>query len=305
MRNTIKRGLAVLAAGILGTIGMAGLASTASAVTSDYYVTTSDEVQCGSITITLHNVSPWIYPVSYSTDGTTPTANGPKYGPVVDNRGDAPDDQTGTKTLTFAEDFNGGEVTVKYVVAAGSEKDLYVGLSVGEVKTVTVNTDCVAPDVVETYSWYTSLKDGVTEPVNADSVTWPQTLAGQGEIAPKCGEVIQVDTYTGTRAEIDAVVGDGILDGLPPEDSGIVTGWYFLVGEACPVVTPDPTPVVTPEPTPVVTPATPDVPVKVQTDGGELAATTTQDYTVPGVIAAFMILLSAAGAGVAVKRSKS
>jgi len=88
----------------------------------------------------------------------------------------------------------------------------------------------------ETYSWYTNLKDGVTEPVDANSVTWPQTLAGLGVVQPKCGEVIQVDTYKGTRAEIDAVVGDGILSGLPPEDSGILVpgSWYFLVGEACP-----------------------------------------------------------------------
>lgn len=113
----------------------------------NYYLQTSHTVACGTATLTLRNVSPWIYPVSYSTDGSTPNANGPLYGPVVDNRGAAPDDQTGTKVLTFSEDT--GVRTVKYVVAAGTEDDLYRDKPVGQVRTFTVDTDCEA-NVVET-----------------------------------------------------------------------------------------------------------------------------------------------------------
>jgi hypothetical protein len=116
-------------------------------VPTQYYLSTSHLVACGAITITLRNVSPWVYPVSYSTDGTTPDALGPNYGPVVNNSGVAPDDQTGTKTLTFTEDQNGGTVTVKYVVAAGTESDLYKNLPVGQVTTVVVDTDCKEPPV--------------------------------------------------------------------------------------------------------------------------------------------------------------
>lgn len=110
--------------------------------TPRYYLVTSNEVACGEIKISLRNVSPWIYAVSYSTDGSTPNADGPKFGPVVDNRGEYPDDQTKTKTLTFTEDENGGSITVKYVVAVGSESDLYKNLPVGQVTTVVVDTNC-------------------------------------------------------------------------------------------------------------------------------------------------------------------
>ena len=50
-------------------------------------------------------------------------------------------DTTGTKTISFLEDS--GPHTVKYVVAAGSERDLYKNLPVGTVVTVVVQSDCL------------------------------------------------------------------------------------------------------------------------------------------------------------------
>lgn len=135
-----------------------------------------DATVCGQISITLRNVSAWIYPVSYSTDGTEPNANGPKYGPVVDNRTDTNGDGkldlngpikdvSGTKILVFEEDENGGTVTVKYVVAAGSEDELYKNLPVGQVTTVVIDTDCKDTPVTPTAPYVKDLcyddRDGI------------------------------------------------------------------------------------------------------------------------------------------------
>lgn len=97
-------------------------------------------VECGTATIYLRNVSPWIYPVTHTVDGGAEA-----YGPVVDNRTDGglggpQKDQTGSKTFTFGEDT--GVHTIAYVVKAGSENDLYVGLPVGEWTEFTVESDC-------------------------------------------------------------------------------------------------------------------------------------------------------------------
>lgn len=117
-----------------------------------YFLETSHEVACGATTITLHNVSPWLYRVlvETSTDGTTWTRttdlNGAAIVPgviEVDNRGEAPDDQTGTYTVTFGEDT--GDHLVRYRVSSGTESDLYVGLPVGEWTEFTVTTDCEEP----------------------------------------------------------------------------------------------------------------------------------------------------------------
>jgi hypothetical protein len=102
-----------------------------------YYLQTSHVVECGLAKITLRNVSPWIYPVTVEVDGVA------SYGPTVDNRGDAPDDQTATREITFPEDS--GQHTVRYRVAAGSESDLYNGLAVGEWTEFTVESDCEQP----------------------------------------------------------------------------------------------------------------------------------------------------------------
>ena len=103
----------------------------------DLYIETSHTVGCATASVTLHNHSPWVYPVSVVVDGGTST-----YGPVVNNLGAASNDQSGTKNWTFSEDS--GTHTIKYRVDAGTESDLYNGLPVGEWTEFTVETDCEA-----------------------------------------------------------------------------------------------------------------------------------------------------------------
>ena len=105
-----------------------------------FYLETSATAECGSVTVSLTNHSPWIYPLSVSVDG------GPFYYiGSVDNRGTNPNHQTGTWTIDFAEDS--GEHTVQYKVAAGTESDLYNGQPAGETRSITTTTNC-EPDVV-------------------------------------------------------------------------------------------------------------------------------------------------------------
>lgn len=65
---------------------------------------------------------------------------------IVDNRGEAPDDQTGSYIVQFAEDSGNGLREVRYRVSSGAEDDLYLNLPVGTFQTVTVYTDCVEPE---------------------------------------------------------------------------------------------------------------------------------------------------------------
>jgi len=82
--------------------------------------------------------------------------------------------------------------------------------------------------VTETYSWL--MPNGGTN----TNVTWPQSLVGLGDRPAPCGVTYQVDTYTGTRAEIDSVVSDGVLTGSA-EDGFLLTGasWHFNIGAVC------------------------------------------------------------------------
>ena len=106
-------------------------------------------------------------------------------------------------------------------------------------------------------------------------------------------------------AEKDYVKGTG----LPNLWDG--TSVDYVVDTDCvdPVVTPEPTPSPepTPEPTPVVTPeptpATPEVPVKVQTDGGELPAQ--NGGAAAGILALAVIALSGLGSAVAIHRGRA
>lgn len=113
----------------------------------EFYIETSHTQVCGAATITLVNHSPWVYPVSYRVDNDapigTPDTTGP-YGPVVNNTGANPNHQSASKTFTFPEDS--GDHVIRYAVRAGTEADLYLGKPVGEVKTITVSTNC-RPDV--------------------------------------------------------------------------------------------------------------------------------------------------------------
>lgn len=124
-------------------------ATTIPVVPGPNYIETSYTVACGTTTITLHNVSPWIYPVSVYVDGATT----PSYGPTVDNRTDGglsgpQKDATKSRTITFPEDS--GAHTVSFVVNAGSENDLYMNLPVGTMTTYSVGSDCIPPETTTT-----------------------------------------------------------------------------------------------------------------------------------------------------------
>jgi hypothetical protein len=116
--------------------------------------------------------------------------------------------------------------------------------------------DPVPAEVTVTNSFL--LPDGGTP----DNVTWPQAHV----IDPtQCGTGwLQVDVWTGTQAEIDAILADGILE--QGEDSHVIVDWLFVQQDECPVVVPPVTepPVVVPpvvEPPVIETPETesPDI----------------------------------------------
>lgn len=82
--------------------------------------------------------------------------------------------------------------------------------------------------------WVTWQTTFLTEnPQGANDVTWPQSFIGIGQIAPVCDQQVQQDRYVGSREAIDAILADDTLDGLPPEDSGVVTSWVLVDGGVC------------------------------------------------------------------------
>lgn len=123
-----------------------------SATTGDYYLETAyNNETCGQATITLRNVTPWMYRVLIETqtaDGSwtrvaADTGNQWMVVPgvmEVNNLGDAPDNQTGTYTVRFAEDS--GTHNVRYRVSSGTEADLYAGQAIGTFNTFAVNSNC-------------------------------------------------------------------------------------------------------------------------------------------------------------------
>jgi len=116
---------------------------------------------------------------------------------------------------------------------------------------VLVSPEVAAVEAVycEWYTWDTG--SWTPTATNANDVTWPQSLVGAGQIAPTaCETTYQQDLYRGTRAQIDAVVGDGILTGPnPPEDSALVQKWDMVSTELCPPVLIEVTPeVITTDP---------------------------------------------------------
>src|SRR5690606_370132 len=111
----------------------------------------------------------------------------------------------------------------EYVPAIG---DPTIEVQVDETCTVTVN-------------WITTFL--ISDPQNASHVSWPQQFAGFGsDYVPACGVQIQQDIYTGSRAVIDAVLEDDMLDGNPIEDSHIIQSWKFLDGGECAPEVPQP-----------------------------------------------------------------
>jgi LPXTG-motif cell wall-anchored protein len=116
-------------------------------------LSSSHTQQCGSVTISLTNTSPWIYPMSVeiSRDGGA-TWGEHSYGPTVDNRTDgglSGPQQTATRSRTLDFDEDEDVTHIRYRVQAGSENSLYVGLPVGEWTTVEVDTNCEEPPVCE------------------------------------------------------------------------------------------------------------------------------------------------------------
>lgn len=139
---------------------------------------------CGTATLTLHNRSPWIYPVSYREvmqgDAVpvigSPDAAGP-YGPVVDNRGSAPNDQTKSKTFTYPEDS--GTHVIYYAVRAGTEDQLWKGKPAGELKSIVVKTDC-EPNKVPLPADQAST-DSCNPPGVTNNVEWAALLSASTE----------------------------------------------------------------------------------------------------------------------------
>lgn len=124
--------------------------------TPKYFLQTSHATTCGQVTISLRNVSPWLYRVLIEEKvgnnwvRVGASTGDPKWQAapgvmIVDNRGEAPDDQTGSYIVQFAEDSGNGLREVRYRVSSGAEADLYVGLPVGEFTHVQVDTDCLSP----------------------------------------------------------------------------------------------------------------------------------------------------------------
>jgi len=82
-----------------------------------------------------------------------------------------------------------------------------------------------------TPKWFEGLNGHVGYPAGA----FPQAYVGAGQIAPtECETTYQQDRYYGTRAQIDAVIGDHVLDGPPPEDAAIVKDWKYVSTAECP-----------------------------------------------------------------------
>ncbi len=103
-----------------------------------------------------------------------------------------------------------------------------------DIQSVTLCAKPIDPILTETYSW--RLPNGGTQ----SNVTWPQPLVGVGVLTPsECAVTYQVDTYRGTRTQIDSVVSDGVLLNSG-EDSSIYVSHEWTYGGDCPVVVPDP-----------------------------------------------------------------
>lgn len=207
-----------------------------------YELTTSHVAECGTVSISLRNVSPWLYRVLIETetapgvwervDGTVSGAGiyAAKGVLMVDNRGDAPDDQTGTYAVTFPEDS--GTHAVRYKVSSGAEADLYAGLPVGEFTTVTVESDCQPPVVPEK----PKAKKGVdfradaicaAEPATGDLVTTLEKRAWTrdwvlidnawklGEKAYGDWEVVESASIPWPKCQPDPLTGVEVRDGGP------------------------------------------------------------------------------------------
>lgn len=172
-------------------------------------VTLSYSVSCGSITLTTDNnpavPATWYYGLQGKVDGVR----------VVSAVQKGPGTNTGTKT--FAEDSNGGSVTVDVSVYAATEQDLLPAEwpNLTTVKQVSVSTDCkpnpdavkmnltymtgCAPDTTNTWR----IRNESDKPVPFDLYYAGQSVAVASGIAP---------------------VGDTLID-LPRTDATAILKW--------------------------------------------------------------------------------
>lgn len=108
---------------------------------------------CGQATISFRNASPWLYRVLIEEKNAqgewvrVASSNPVSIWEVVpgvmmiDNRGEATDDRTGTYTVQYGEDS--GVRELRYKVSSGTEADLYASLPVGQFTSVFVDTNCI------------------------------------------------------------------------------------------------------------------------------------------------------------------
>lgn len=105
--------------------------------------------------------------------------------------------------------------------------------------------------VTEWHTWAApTYVPGLNGHGGADQIGWPQAYLGAGQIEPTCEQTVQQDKYVGTRAQIDAIISDGVLTS-PSEDNAVVQDWTFVSGPECePEPTPTPTETKPPKPEP-------------------------------------------------------
>lgn len=165
-----------------------------------HYLQTSHQKACGQITISLRNVSPWMYRVLIeekndngdwvrvgATTGDTKWQAAPGV-MIVNNLGNAPDDQTGTYTVQYDEDAGNGVREVRYKVSSGAEDDLYLNLPVGTFQTVTVYTDCVEPEQLPS------------------EANWLQTACVAGTNTTDLLEIVVINTKDESNLEVTYTV---------------------------------------------------------------------------------------------------
>ena len=146
---------------VAAVLGIAAAPSAAGAqAPPEYFLETSHSVgECGVATITLRNVSPWVYGVTVLLDGAQYA--GTDYNLTVNNGTPAspgPTDSDSSRSLDIPVPDDSGTHTIEYRVAYGSENSLYLGLPVGtptsftfdacvtEVETTTPTTEPDDPD---------------------------------------------------------------------------------------------------------------------------------------------------------------
>ena len=107
---------------------------------------------------------------------------------IVNNLGNAPDDQTGTYTVQYDEDAGNGVREVRYRVSSGTEDDLYLNLPVGTFQTVTVYTDCVEPEQLPS------------------EANWLQTACVAGTNTTDLLEIVVINTKDESNLEVTYTV---------------------------------------------------------------------------------------------------